>query len=98
LDINGVKQLRERNFNAKYLFFTPSSLDELEKRLRSRGTESNQQIELRLKNAVAEIDYGFKLGAFDKVIINNNSYETVEEILLPLLCEWFPQYCHKARK
>jgi guanylate kinase len=96
LDINGVKQLRERNFNAKYLFFTPSSLDQLEKRLRSRGTESDQQIELRLKNAVAEIDYGLKLGAFDKVIVNNNSYETVGEILPPLLCEWFPQYWQKA--
>lgn len=60
IDIAGARQVRasadpviQRAFAD--LFVMPPTAAELEKRLRHRGTESEEQIQLRLKNAIGEM-------------------------------------------
>lgn len=56
IDVQGAAQLRKSYPKETYtIFIAPPSLDELEKRLRSRGTESEEQVQRRLKNARDEM-------------------------------------------
>ena len=51
------------------LFILPPSLDQLRKRLKSRGTDSDERIEIRLKRFQQEIEFQNK---FDQVMINED--------------------------
>ena len=55
IDINGYKQILNNYPNAIGIFVMPPSLKVLEERLRNRGTETEEQIEKRLKTASEEI-------------------------------------------
>lgn len=56
--MQGVKQIRTTDLNPWYVFIKPPSLEELEKRLRARNTESEESLMQRLKVAAAEMEYG----------------------------------------
>ena len=58
------------------IFIQPPSIEELERRLLNRGTESPESLRKRLGKAEEEI--GFAPG-FDKIIINDNLEKAVEE-------------------
>lgn len=64
IDVQGVKQIHNTNLNPWYVFIKPPSLEELEKRLRARNTESEESLAERLKVAAAEIEYGNLLVSF----------------------------------
>ena len=56
LDVQGCDEMKEiYGSEAKVIFIEPPSYEELEKRLRSRGTEAAQVIEERLRNAKGEL-------------------------------------------
>jgi len=57
---------------AKYIFIAPPSLDSLLQRLVSRGTETEESIQRRSKNAVAEMEYGMTEGNFDAIVVNDD--------------------------
>lgn len=40
IEMEGVKQVKNSDLNARFLFLAPPSMAELERRLRSRGTET----------------------------------------------------------
>eukprot|EP00960_Hanusia_phi_P006410 183832-Hanusia_phi.AAC.1 len=44
IDVQGVRACRKKNLEAAYVFVTPPSLAELERRLTGRGTESEEQV------------------------------------------------------
>lgn len=48
-------QVRSSGLPAIFVFIAPPSMEELERRLRGRGTEAPEQVETRLKNAYAEM-------------------------------------------
>lgn len=82
LDVQGVKTLKAMHGSYKeifegsrYIFIAPPTIDVLEARLRGRGTESEEAIALRLRNAREEIDYGLGGGAFDEVVVNGDLEE-----------------------
>lgn len=91
IDAQGVKSIKQRqqncynnNFNgpdlqAKFIFIAPPSLDLLLHRLLSRGTETEESIKKRTKNAVAEMTYGLADGNFDAVIINDDLDQACRE-------------------
>jgi guanylate kinase len=57
-------QVRRAGLKAIFVFVAPPSLDELERRLRGRGTESEEQIQRRLTNAQEEMTrYGLPITA-----------------------------------
>lgn len=51
------------------IFILPPSLDQLRKRLKSRGTDSDERIEIRLKRFQQEIEFQNK---FDQVMVNED--------------------------
>eukprot|EP00042_Codosiga_hollandica_P043683 m.417968 g.417968 ORF g.417968 m.417968 type:complete len:225 (-) comp56621_c0_seq7:1639-2313(-) len=72
IDVAGCQSVRKTDLNARFIFIAPPSLEALEKRLRVRGTETEDSLAARLGNAKREMDYGNTPGNFDKVIINDD--------------------------
>lgn len=67
IDWQGALQIRKAFENAVLIFILPPSWEELQSRLQRRGEDSDEVIELRLKNAAEEMA---QAGKFDFVIIN----------------------------
>ena len=63
--------------NSLAIFIMPPSIDELEKRLHSRGSDSKDKIKMRIDKAAEEITLAEK---FDKIIINDNLEKAKTEI------------------
>lgn len=61
----------------------------MEKRLRGRGTESEEAIQTRLGNAAKELDYGNQAGNFDRIFVNADLKATFEDIATAFK-EWYP--------
>jgi guanylate kinase len=55
---------------------SPPSLEELERRLIARQTESKEQIEVRMKRARAEMDMA---NQFDHILFNKNLDQALKE-------------------
>ncbi|KAF9167959.1 guanylate kinase [Actinomortierella ambigua] len=72
IDMQGVKLVKDTDLNPWYLSLQPPSIQILEQRLRSRGTESESDIQKRLDASSAEIEYAKEEGAYDEVIVNDD--------------------------
>lgn len=68
----GVKQVKRTDLNARFLFLAPPSLEELERRLRGRGTETEDSLNKRLMQAKNELEYAKQPGAHDKIVVNDD--------------------------
>jgi Guanylate kinase len=55
IDVQGARQVRAAGLKGLFVFVAPPSFEELERRLRSRQTETEEQITKRLRNANAEL-------------------------------------------
>lgn len=78
--IQGVKQVLATDLNARILFLYPPSIRELEARLRGRGTETEESVARRLKQA--EVEMAFAREAGEKMVVNDDlerAYREVEE-------------------
>ncbi len=66
IDVQGAEQVntKKEQLPAKFVFFRPPSMEELEKRLRGRATDSEESIKKRLGNAAGEIEKAEALGIF----------------------------------
>jgi guanylate kinase len=89
IDVRGAKKVKTTNIAPRYIFIKPPSLEELESRLRDRSSESEEDLNRRLENAVAEIEYGTRAGNFHKVLVNDDVEACYVE-LQHLLLEWYP--------
>lgn len=67
-------------WDARFIWVAPPSIYELEQRLRSRGTESGEVIERRLRNATKELTYAATSDAFDLILINDDVDRAVGEL------------------
>lgn len=77
-----MKQVKRTNLNARFLFLAPPSIEELERRLRGRGTETEESILRRVAQAKREMDYAATEGSHDKVVVNDDletAYREMEE-------------------
>jgi guanylate kinase len=68
IDVEGARQIRERVPGAVMVLLRPPSMDELERRLRGRGTETDESIAERLAKAQRELDQGH---LFDFQVLND---------------------------
>ncbi|MGP0629469.1 guanylate kinase [Nitrospina sp. 32_T5] len=78
LDPQGAASIRKLNLDAVFIFILPPSLRELERRLRQRGTESEEKIIERL--TAGKIEMG-QYRLYDYIVANHNVEETVETLL-----------------
>ena len=80
LDIepNGASNVRASGLDATLIFIMPPSRAELERRLRSRGDTSPEQIKIRLERANWEMDQSVH---YDHVVVNDRVEACAAEIL-----------------
>jgi guanylate kinase len=69
IDVQGGKSIRDRLPDSLLVFLLPPSLAELRRRLSSRGTDSAEQVQLRLLNARREIEAAT---IYDYLVINDD--------------------------
>lgn len=77
IDVQGARQVRERAPQAVLIFLAPPSLEELERRLRSRGTEDERALETRLSTARRELG---ERDGFDHVVVNDRLDEATAQV------------------
>lgn len=77
--LQGVKQVKKTDLNARFLFLQPPSVEILEQRLRGRATDKEEAILERLKQAEKEIEYSKTPGVHDKIIVNDDLEKAWEE-------------------
>ncbi len=78
VDINGAEKVRGVYPNAISVFIMPPSFEVLKNRLSSRGTETEEQIEGRLKIAIDEIGNAEK---YDYIVINDDLSQAVSDLV-----------------
>ena len=79
IEVNGTAQVlnKVRDDGVISIFIAPPSLEELENRLRGRGTESEEVIKSRV--AKASIEFGFK-DQYKYIVVNDELDKAVEEV------------------
>jgi guanylate kinase len=76
------------NFECKYVFVSPPSVEELKHRLSAKGIDlESPDVKGRIDEAVEEMEYGTKENTFHAVVVNSDIMATVEEIE-KLLASW----------
>ncbi|XP_034035758.1 guanylate kinase-like isoform X2 [Thalassophryne amazonica] len=84
VDIQGVKKIKETDLNPIYISIQPPSMEILEKRLRDRQTETEENLQKRLEAARIDMELSKEPGMFDVVIINDDletAYEELKDVL-----------------
>jgi len=74
--VGGVRLKQEFGSAALAIFVHPPSLEIMEKRLRDRGTDSEEQLQKRLGKALEELSFA---GHFDHILINDQLDKTLGE-------------------
>lgn len=77
IDVQGALQVKKNQSDAVFVFLMPPDMEELRRRIVTRGTETQDIIELRMKNARNEISY---IRRYDYLVINEDVEKTAEEI------------------
>lgn len=84
IDVQGALQIMEKAKNdsmlakeVEFIFIVPPSMAELERRLRSRATDSEEQITLRLGKAAHELSFWEK---YEWLIVNDDADIAAEKL------------------
>jgi guanylate kinase len=67
IDVQGARAVKERVPDALLVFIVPPTLEALFQRLRSRATETADELEIRQRNAAIELA---RQGDYDRVVVN----------------------------
>lgn len=77
IEMQGALHVKEVLPEVNLVFLTPPSAQELEKRLRNRGTETEEVIAKRLSRAKEECAY---MPQYDYIVVNDDLEECVEKM------------------
>jgi guanylate kinase len=75
IDWQGTQQLKQVDPDIVRVFILPPSMEELERRLRNRRTDSEEVVKRRMDRAAAEISHWAE---YDYVLINNDAEKCCE--------------------
>jgi guanylate kinase len=78
IEVQGAVQVRHRDPEALLIFLAPPSFEELERRLRGRGTEDEDYLARRLAIAREEVA---QRDRFDVVVVNDDLDRCVAQVL-----------------
>ena len=78
IDVQGALQVRKALPEAHLVFIEPPSLEELERRLRQRGTETEDVISSRMKTAEVELAQKME---YDVQVVNDDLERAVDELV-----------------
>ena len=91
IEVQGAAQVNEKKPDAVKIFIIPPSLEELERRLKGRGTDTPRAIEARLIRARQEYK---EADFYDYIIINDDAERAAKELAAIMLAE----HCRAADK
>lgn len=97
IDVQGAQSVHEQNkfVGTRFVFLLPPSLEELERRLRGRGTETEERVRTRLGNAKREIEVSERAEFFDhRFVVHELMGPVLPSTFLrfvQLLTVWYPQ-------
>lgn len=77
IDPQGAFQVRDSFPESVLLFILPPSMDELERRLVGRGSETAEQVFVRMRTAKRELAL---VGKYDHVVINDDVTRAADEL------------------
>jgi len=84
IDVQGAAEVLAKAPHAVSIFILPPSYEALAERLRSRNTESPDQLALRLRNSVMEVS---RYSEFEYLVINDNLTDAVDRVRSIILGE-----------
>jgi guanylate kinase len=84
IDVQGALQVKAKWPTGVFVFLVPPSHEELVRRITSRGTENDTEIQKRLQQAEEEIGH---LREYDYVVVNDVVQEAVEKIRAIVVAE-----------
>lgn len=77
IDWQGARQIRAAMPDCRSVFILPPSRAELERRLRSRGTDSEDVVQRRLRDAAGDISHW---NEFDYVVVNDRFEQGLQDL------------------
>lgn len=77
IEIIGAMKVKEKYKDAILVFVLPPSIKELKNRIMARGTETDQQIDIRMSRAMQEIK---TIEKYDYFILNDNVAKAVKDM------------------
>lgn len=81
IDVQGALNIKKNTDNGVFIFLAPPSLNELKRRIVGRGTETDEDINIRMNNAKKELQY---IKDYDYIVVNdhlNSAITSVNEII-----------------
>lgn len=78
IDVQGGMKIKKKRPDAVLVFLVPPSFEELERRLRGRGTDGSDVISKRLENVETEMNYHDE---YDYIVVNEDVERCVGDIL-----------------
>lgn len=83
VDVQGVESVRSKRnlgWDTRFVWIAPPSMQALEQRLRSRGTETEQTIKTRMDTAKRELEFAATSNIFDTIIVNDDLDRAIREL------------------
>ena len=94
VDVQGAATVKKIAPGGVFIFLVPSSIEELRERLKARASESEEDLEIRTRAALAEMEH---LSAFDYKVVNrkggvDEAVACVDAIILAEKCRTSPRH------
>ena len=83
IDVQGFRQINDLSMNYESIFILPPSINSLEERIKNRGDEDHDAIDLRLKNAKDELGHASEY----KHLIVNDSFDKAADELFNIIAQ-----------
>ncbi len=84
IEVQGAQKIREKRPDALMIFILPPSVSELRRRLKKRGTETDEVIEQRVSQAAREIKVASK---YDYAIVNDALEDAISDFFAVMRAE-----------
>lgn len=88
IEVQGAMQIKKNFPEAVLTFVAPPSTEELESRLRGRGTETEEQIQSRLETAKGELS---RMNEYDYIVVNDKIEQASEDLITILRAQKLQQ-------
>ena len=78
IEVQGARQVMEKERDAVSIFIVPPDMDELERRLRGRGTDTEEKLAARLVRAAREME---EKDRYSHIVVNDTVERAAKEIM-----------------
>ncbi|GHG83697.1 guanylate kinase [Comamonas sp. JC664] len=85
IDVQGGQAIKRKHADAVTVFVLPPSMEELERRLRARQTDSDETIRRRMLAARSEMERG--IASYDYVVVNDDFERAYSELRSVVVAE-----------